>query len=71
MGVMESSTRTEILNALAYNFQEITQATGRISGLHSKAERCQALIEVTRLRKARRVMESKLKSIKGHPRASH
>jgi hypothetical protein len=64
---MTPNTSAELLAALAANFQEIAHATVRISDRNSDKDRQQALNQIIRLRKARRQLEAKLKSVKNNP----
>jgi hypothetical protein len=64
---MTPNTSAELLAALAANFHEIADATARISDRNSDKDRQYALNQVIRLRKARRELEAKLKSVKNDP----
>ena len=68
---MTPNTSAELLAALAANFQEIALATARISDRNSDKDRQQALNQIIRLRKARRELEAKLKSVKNNPPSDH
>jgi hypothetical protein len=71
MKYMTPNTSAELLAALAANFEEIAQATARISGQSCDEERQQALNRIVGLRKARRQLEAKLKSVKNDPPSVH
>jgi hypothetical protein len=73
MGVMTPNTNAEVLAALAANFREIARATEQISGGNSDEERVQALSKIIELRKARRELEARMKSLKTnrHQRTIH
>jgi hypothetical protein len=71
MGSMTPNTSDELLADLAANFEKIVHATARVSGLNSDEERQQALSKIVGLRKARRELEARLKSLKTNPPSTH
>lgn len=67
MGSMATSERIDLLDTLAANFQEVTRATARIMGENSDDERQYIRATIVRLRRVRRELEAKLKSLKNSP----